>query len=93
MPWAAGNCYGHDHGTAMLPLVLLGAGLLVVAYIKGAEAVPFRLAALGALLCGVLVAVFVAYDIADVSRIPTTCFARSTRSVLAQTSTPPSGRT
>ncbi len=71
MPWGAGDCYSRDHGTAMLPLVLLGAGLLVVAYIKGAEAMPFRLAALGALLCGVFVAIFVAYDIADVSRLPT----------------------
>ena len=73
MPWGSGDCYTHDHGLAMLPLVLVGAGLLAVPYLKGAEGVPFRLSALGALLCGIVVAVLGAYDIADASRIPTDC--------------------
>ena len=76
LPWGTGgtaDCYTRDHGLAMLPLVVAAAGLLAVPYLKGAEGVPFRLAALGAVLCGVAVATFVSYDIVDVSHIPTNC--------------------
>jgi len=73
LPWGTGDCYTRDHGLAMLPLVLVSAGLLALPYLKGTEGVPFRFATLGAMLCGVAVAVFVGYDISDVSRIPTDC--------------------
>ena len=73
LPWGTGDCYSRDHGLAMLPLVLVGAGLLAVPHLKGAEGVPFRLTALGAMLCGIVVTVFVGHDISDVSRIPTDC--------------------
>ena len=58
-----------QYGAATLALGLAGAALLALPYLKGAEAVPFRLAALGAVLCGALAGVAVSYDIADVSRL------------------------
>ena len=70
MPWGAGDCYSRDPGMAMLPVLLTAEALLIVPYFKGAEGVPFRLAALGAMCCGIGVAVFVAFDISDVNRIP-----------------------
>jgi hypothetical protein len=73
MPWAVSGdemvSGTSQYGAATLALGLVSAALLGAPYLKGTETVPFRLAALGALLCGVLAAIAVSYDIADISRV------------------------
>jgi len=73
LPWAISGddvvSGTNQYGAATLALALIGAALLGAPYFKGMEGVPFRLAALGALLFGVLAAIAVSYDIADISRV------------------------